>query len=152
MGFEDQMQLGPRFWASTVIALGSAITAALAIVIYVEVKRIRKIEWVTKANDSWNQFNFSLVNSGSSALFETFVQGQKTAAHEAANLNAIVFSYLNIIYSVWVAKQQKIILGDFAEKMLNDHFKILQKNKQIVEPLLATRGYPDKFKDEVFKL
>ncbi len=109
-----------------------------------------QIEWVHKAKESWNQFNFFLVNSGSSAMFETFVQGEAVADHERANLNGVVFSYLNIIYPVWVARNEDLVEAEFADKMLVDHVAILRRNKEIVLPLLKMRGYPNGFCEHVY--
>ena len=57
-----------------------------------------------------------------------------------SNLNAIVFSYLNILQSVWYARDQGLLPRKYAASMIDDHFAILKRNEEIVWPLLETRA------------
>jgi hypothetical protein len=131
-------------------AAGSITTALLAIVIFIQVRKIRQIEWLSKANESWNQFNNFLVTSSSAPLFESFVAGERAPAHDISKVRTIVFSYLNIIYSVATARKYGLVLPEFADAMLNTHYGILRNQKDFVRPLLVGRGYAKFFEDEIF--
>lgn len=125
-------------------------TAVVAIVIFFQVRKIRQIEWLSKANESWNVFNNSLIAHGTVALFESFVNGRPVAEHDRQRLQTVIFSYLNIIYTTAIAKKNGLVLDEFANSMLETHFAILRQQEHFVRPLLEHRGYAPFFEKDIF--
>ena len=129
--------------------LASLVTAGLALKIYLEARRLRKIEWLSKTVGNWQDFNRALLEGDRAARWGAIKDGR--VAWEAITQfdKQLIYMFLNILWFENRAWRQGLLDRTYAEKSVSDNIHYLQ---WIWPPLLAHLrhdGWQTEFLDDL---
>jgi len=126
--------------ANGIAACASLITLVFAVLVFVEAKKIRKLEWIEKSTVLWNNFNALLADKEARDSWHEFLSGNKTYAYTNSE-NWIVFSFINILSTFVAASKVNGLPVEHFSASLADQFSRLFPRHRYLLDLMKDCGY-----------
>jgi hypothetical protein len=125
-------------------AVGSIATVGLAIIVWVEARRIRHTEWLTRSVGMWQAFNEMLLANGLAETWHTLLDDGPTDPIKGSDKH-ILYSYVNIIYTEYQMAESNLINRRYAVTSIRENVKQLAPWKSLICPVLEYTGYEPQF-------
>jgi hypothetical protein len=129
--------------------VATATTAVLALLVYLEARSIRQMEWLSRSVQMWQAFNQTLLDEERASRWRKLLAGRIPAEEIRAADHYVLFSYVNIIFAEYQFARRKLINRDYALESVADNVKQLVPSSGFVVPLLRFTGYDNEFVDLV---
>ena len=127
-----------------IAAAGSLATAGLAVIVWVEARRIRSTEWLTRSVAMWQAFNEMLLANGLTNAWQKLLTDGPTDSIEGSE-RQVLYSYINIIYTEYQMAEGNLINRRYATTSIRENIKQLAPWKTEICPLLEYTGYEPQF-------
>ncbi|MEW6598041.1 MAG: hypothetical protein AB1429_11165 [Pseudomonadota bacterium] len=95
--------------AAIVGAVMSAATAGIALLVFVEARSIRKIEWFSKSLDNWQAFNRLLIDADYADRWALIADGAVDWEDITRNDMSFIYSFLNILIFEFNAQRRGVL-------------------------------------------
>lgn len=126
-------------------ALASVVTALIAILVFIEARKIRHTEWLSRSVQLWQGFNHTVLETGHAELWRKFVAGELSADDLGASDHYILFSYVNIIFTEYQYRARRLIDGAYAARSIERNLRQLAPYRDELVPKLQATGYDPRF-------
>jgi hypothetical protein len=144
----DQLALATISWIPGIItAVASTVTASVAIAVFRETLRIRKLELVNQTNMIWNDFNAHLLNDDIRSVWLDFLNNDAVSYDEFKldnKANWLVFSHLNILVTSIRSSELMGRTDAFFKNIIEAEFSQLWKRRDYVRQLMRVTSYDHK--------
>lgn len=124
---------------------GSIATALLALFVYFEAKRIRKIEWFSKSAENWTGFNNMVLSNGMDDRWGEILAGKVPLEKMSTRDLLILYSYLNVLVFEYKASSMGLLHRSYADKSINDNALQLRSLMPGLFGHLRRDGWPAEF-------
>ncbi|MEM9495702.1 MAG: hypothetical protein AAGA09_06825 [Pseudomonadota bacterium] len=131
--------------ADVLDTLLSATTALIAIAVYMEARRIRRVEWFSKTSKNWQDFNRLILDTDMSDRWRDIIIGKAPWDALSQKDMMIIYSFLNVLVFEFNAKSKGLLASRYAEKSIGDNIKYLKAVWPDLYPHLKSDGWPSDF-------
>jgi hypothetical protein len=132
-----------------VTAVSGVLTAVGALLVYMEARRIRHTEWLTRSVQMWQGFNEVLLTDNRARRWRSFLDGEVSEADFEASDRYLLYTYLNILYSEYTYAKSGLLLRQYASESLEDNLRqVGQAGPYVIEWLRET-GYDNELVDQI---
>lgn len=125
-------------------ALGSVATAFLAGLVFLEARRIRRTEWMTRLNQLWNDFNRVVADSASTTRIADILNGISVAPPVTSREAFILFQFLNVVSTEYLTMRASLLVGNYAIESFMDTASVVRANPWLLD-LVRERGWEPSF-------
>jgi hypothetical protein len=126
-------------------AVTSGLTLGTALMVFVEARRIRHVEWLSRTVQMWQGFNQLLLDDSTAARWRDFLDGKIPEAKIVPRDHYVLFSYINVIYLESRISSSRLLDRKYAQESLGDNVRQLAPMRNYIVPLLRSTGYDDRF-------
>ena len=122
-------------------------TAVIAALVFVEARRIRQTEWLTRSVQMWQDFNEMLLTHDRADRWRAFLRGEVSEADFRPEDHYVLYSYLNIIYSEYRYVKRGLLDRGYAMESLRDNVRQVAEAGPYVIRFLRDTGYDNELVD-----
>jgi hypothetical protein len=133
-------------WAS-INGVATIATAVIATLVYLEARRIRHTEWLTRSVQLWQGFNAMLLDRNRAERWRSFLRGEVPEAEFRPDDHYVLYSYLNIIYSEYRYLRHGLLDRRYAVESLRDNLNQVAAAGPYVIRFLRDTGYDNDLVD-----
>lgn len=123
------------------------VTGVIAVLVFLEARRIQDTEWLTRSVQLWQGFNQILLTDDRAARWRSFLRGEVTEADFGPDDHYVLYSYLNIIYTEYRYAKRGLLDRGYAMQSLQDNLRQVAKAGPYVIPVLRDTGYDNELVD-----
>lgn len=135
-------------WES-ITGAASVGTAIIAVLVFVEARRIRHTEWLTRSVQMWQDFNSVLLTDHRAERWRSLLAGEVEEQDFAPSDHYLLYTYLNIIYSEYTYAKSGLLGRGYATESLQDNLKQVATIGPYVVPWLRFTGYDNELVDQL---
>jgi hypothetical protein len=115
-------------------------TAIVAVLVFVEARRIRHTEWLTRSVQMWQDFNSVLLAENRAERWRSLLAGE-VDEQDFRPSDHLLYTYLNIIYSEYTYAKSGLLRRGYAQESLQDNLKQVATICLYIVPWLRFTGY-----------
>ena len=124
-------------------------TAIVAVLVFVEARRIRHTEWLTRSVQMWQDFNSVLLTDNRAERWRSLLAGKVEERDFQPSDHYLLYTYLNIIYSEYTYAKSGLLRRGYAAESLQDNLKQVATIGPYVVPWLRFTGYDNELVDQL---
>lgn len=124
-------------------------TAIVAVLVFVEARRIRHTEWLTRSVQMWQDFNAMLLGDNRAERWRSLLAGEVDEEDFKPSDHYLLYTYLNIIYSEYTYAKSGLLGRGYANESLQDNLKQVATIGSYVVPWLRFTGYDNELVDQL---
>ena len=128
-------------------AVTGVVTAIIALLVYLEARRIRHSEWLTRSVQMWQGFNEILLTDGRAARWRSFLRGEVAESDFQPADHYVLYSYLNIIYTEYRYTKGGLLDTGYAMESLRDNLRQVAAAGPYIVRALRDTGYDNELVD-----
>ena len=130
--------------ASAVLSLA---TTVVAVMVYLEARSIRKVEWFSKTSENWQGFNKLVLDAGYTGRWWEILNGKVGWAELDQKDRMVIYSFLNVLVFEFNAQRRQLLDRTYAQKSVMNNVLCLHALWPDLCAHLRTDGWPDDFLD-----
>jgi hypothetical protein len=132
-------------WKLIFSAIGSVGTVLIAILVFVEGRRIRSLEWLSKSHEMWQGFNVAvLANKYEDRFRQIYVLRSELPLDN--HDNHFMYMFLNVVHIEYEAAKQGLMSLDYCCETIAAALTPLEKQREHVLQLVKDAGYDKDFR------
>jgi hypothetical protein len=133
----------------TITGVASVATAIIAVLVFVEARRIRHTEWLTRSVQMWQDFNGVLLTDGRADRWRSLLAGDVQQQDFRPSDHYLLYTYLNIIYSEYTYAKSGLLRRGYARESLQDNLRQVATIGEYIDPWLRETGYDPELVDQL---
>jgi hypothetical protein len=133
----------------TITGVASVATAIIAVLVFVEARRIRHTEWLTRSVQMWQDFNGVLLTDGRADRWRSLLAGDVEQQDFRPSDHYLLYTYLNIIYSEYTYAKSGLLRRGYASESLQDNLRQVATIGEYIVPWLRDTGYDNELVDQL---
>lgn len=135
-------------WES-ITGAASVGTAVVAVLVFVEARRIRHTEWLTRSVQMWQDFNSVLLTDNRAERWRSMLAGEVKEREFRPSDHYLLYTYLNIIYSEYTYAKGGLLRRGYAMESLQDNLRQVAAIGPYIVPWLRITGYDNELVDQL---
>ena len=133
----------------TITGVAGVATAIIAVPVFVEARRIRHTEWLTRSVQMWQDFNGVLLTDNRADRWRSLLAGEVEKQDFRPSDHYLLYTYLNIIYSEYTYAKSGLLRRGYAIESLQDNLKQVATIGEYIVPWLRDTGYDNELVDQL---
>jgi len=133
----------------TITGVASVATAIIAVLVFIEARRIRHTEWLTRSVQMWQDFNGVLLTDSRADRWRSLLAGEIEKQDFRPSDHYLLYTYLNIIYSEYTYAKSGLLRRGYARESLQDNLKQVATIGDYIVPWLRDTGYDNELVDQL---
>lgn len=135
-------------WAAIgggVSALVGLLTAVLALLIFLEARRIRRVEWASASGRNWQEFNQLVLEGDRHERWGELIAGKLPWERVTQRDRMLIYSFLNVLLFEFNARSHGLLDAGYAEKSIGQNIIYLRHIWPGLLSHLTEDGWPGDF-------
>ena len=128
-----------------VAAVATVVTAVIAALVWVEARKIRRSDWLSRSVEMWQAFNGRMLQGDLALRWHRFLDGSLPNDEVTATDLHVLYSYVNIIFSEYTLAKARLIDPIYARQSVEGNIKQLADNRSFIARVLLRTGYDERF-------
>ena len=123
----------------------SGITTLIAVLVFLEARRIRKVDWLTKSILNWQNFNRMLLDTKYSERWSEIISGDVAWNDLTQSDKMCIYTFLNILVFEYKAKRSGLLARKYVNKSVGDNIRYFSGFWTDLKIHLSQDGWPEDF-------
>ena len=124
-------------------------TALVAVLVFIEARRIRHTEWLTRSVQMWQDFNGVLLTDNRAERWRALLAGEVREQDFRPSDHYLLYTYLNILYSEYTYAKSGLLNRGYANESLRDNLRQVANIGDYVIAWLRDTGYDNELVDQL---
>ncbi|HTK36717.1 MAG TPA: hypothetical protein VL358_15715 [Caulobacteraceae bacterium] len=121
------------------------VTALIALLIYLEAKRLRQIEWLAKSITNWQDFNKLLMDQAVATRWAAIREGQVAWSQIDQRDRQIIYAFLNVLVFEFKAARTGVLSRSYADTSVSENILYFHSLWPDLYDHLLRDGWPTDF-------
>ena len=133
--------------ATVAAAVLSALTTVVAVLVYLEARGIRRIEWSVSATQTWQRFNELILTGDNHIRWGRIIGGTLPWSDMEQRDRMLVYCFLNVLLFEHNARGHGLLSVGYADTSIGHNLRLLQYVWPELLVHLKSDGWPTDFLD-----